>query len=66
MEEEEKKNPTKCTKKNRETHKEEIKQRTAKKTTCECGSIFRKSDIKRHRKSNKHINLMENVPPNLI
>ena len=53
-------------KKYRETHKEEIKQRTAKKTTCECGSIFRKCDIKRHRKSNEHINLMENVPPNPI
>jgi hypothetical protein len=29
---------------------------------CECGIEVSKKQLNRHRKSNKHINLMENLP----
>jgi len=36
-------------------NKEKIKEKFSEKITCECGSIVRKGDISKHRKSLKHI-----------
>ena len=43
------------------TNKDEISEKTKIKITCECGSIIRKSDICAHRKTKKHITLMERL-----
>tara|TARA_R110002020_G_scaffold187652_2_gene386132 strand:- start:63 stop:731 length:669 start_codon:yes stop_codon:yes gene_type:complete len=40
-------------------NKEEINKKKKERITCECGSIIRKSDISRHRKSIKHIKFLE-------
>jgi hypothetical protein len=40
-------------------NKEKIKERIKEKITCECGSIVRKNDIARHRKTLKHIAYIE-------
>jgi len=40
-----------------ETKKEELKV----KITCECGSTVRKADLPHHKKSKKHINLMNTI-----
>lgn len=37
-------------------NKKEINKQQAQKIMCECGSNVRRSDIARHKKSNKHIN----------
>jgi len=37
-----------------EANKEKIKQKQAEKVTCECGSVVRKSDMARHKKTQKH------------
>ena len=46
-------------KKYREEHKVEISDKTKVKIICECGCEIRKYAILRHRKSQKHIKLME-------
>ena len=42
-----------------EQNREKIKERKKQKTTCECGSVFRKNDKARHERSIKHIQFME-------
>jgi len=44
-----------------EEHKDEINERREEKHTCECGCIIRKGDIARHRKSQKHLKLLEKL-----
>ena len=39
-----------------EKNKKKINEKKSKKITCECGSIFRYSDIARHKKTKKHQN----------
>ena len=41
-------------------NKNEINEKKKEKIICECGSEIRKSDLKRHQQSAKHINLMTN------
>ena len=52
------------TKEYREKHKEQINEKISEnrkeKITCECGSFLRKSDLTRHKRTKKHINLMKN------
>ena len=50
-----------CDKEYREKNKEQIKEKIKEKITCECGCIIRKNDIARHKKTNKHITLLENL-----
>lgn len=38
---------------------EKNKEKIREKITCECGSIFRKDGISKHKKSDKHIKFME-------
>ena len=40
-------------------NKEKIKEKAKEKVTCECGCVVRKSDLARHKKSNKHLKLMQ-------
>lgn len=40
-------------------NKDKISEQKRQKTTCQCGCIVNKSDLPRHKKSNKHIKLME-------
>ena len=40
---------------------EENKEKLSEKITCDCGSIFRKSDISKHRKTLKHISFLDNT-----
>jgi len=40
-------------------NKDAIAEKTKIKITCECGCVIRKNDILRHKKSQKHIKLME-------
>lgn len=47
-----------CYKINNET---QIRERSKVKVICECGCLIRKHDINRHRKTKKHIQLMEQV-----
>ena len=47
-------------KKYRELHKEAISERIKIKITCDCGAEVRKADISRHKRSQKHINLINN------
>jgi uncharacterized protein YdaT len=42
----------------RETHKQEIAERKAEKIVCDCGSIVRRGHIARHKKTNKHLQLI--------
>ena len=42
-------------------NKEQISEQKKEKITCECGCIIGKNDIARHKKSNKHITLLENL-----
>jgi group I intron endonuclease len=42
-------------------NKELINEKKKEKITCECGCITRKNDIPRHKKSNTHIALMQNL-----
>ena len=41
-------------------NKEEISEKNKEKFTCKCGCILRKSDLTRHKRTKKHINLMKN------
>ena len=40
-------------------NKERYKEQNKQKTTCECGSVFRKSDKAQHERTKKHIQFME-------
>jgi hypothetical protein len=42
----------------REKNKEKIRAKCSVKTTCECGTVLNKSGLKRHLKSQKHLNLV--------
>jgi hypothetical protein len=44
-----------------EINKEKIKEKRKEKMTCECGSIFRKSDKHQHYKSKKHQNYLKTI-----
>ena len=48
-------------KKYNENNKEQIAEKQKEKTTCECGSIFRKYDKARHLKSKKHQNYINGL-----
>mgnify|MGYP003122057104 FL=1 len=41
-------------------NKDKIAEKTKQKVTCECGCIIRKGDLSRHKKTKKHLKLMEN------
>jgi len=43
----------------RENNKQKIKEWKSKKITCECGCLITQSHINRHKKSNKHLELMK-------
>ena len=43
----------------RENNKELILEKRKVKITCECGCIVRKADLARHKKSNKHLELIK-------
>ena len=43
-----------------ENNKDKIKTRVREKITCECGCVVCRGDISTHRKTKKHINLMNN------
>jgi len=43
-----------------QNNKEQISEKKAEKKTCECGCIIARTCISRHRKTKKHINLLEN------
>lgn len=45
-------------------YRDENKEKINEKITCECGSIVRKHDIARHRKSLKHISFLDNTKIN--
>ena len=47
-------------KKYREDNKEQISEKGKKKVTCECGCIIRKDGLAEHKRSNKHLELMNN------
>ena len=40
-------------------NKDEINESKGEKITCECGCVVRKGEISRHKKTRKHIKLME-------
>ena len=42
-------------------NKEQIAERNKKKVSCECGCIIRKYELPRHKKTNKHLALIENL-----
>jgi len=42
-------------------NKKEINEKHKEKITCECGCIVRKSDLTTHKKTNKHIKLIEEL-----
>lgn len=46
--------PKEYKKKYRDENKQKISEKNKQKYTCECGSVFRKSDKSRHEKSKKH------------
>ena len=57
-----KKNKEKINEKRRERYeknKEKINEKKKEKITCECGSIIRKSDLARHKKSGKHLEYLK-------
>jgi hypothetical protein len=43
-----------------ENNKEKINEKRKEQITCECGSIFRKSNIAKHNKSKKHQDFIVN------
>jgi predicted HicB family RNase H-like nuclease len=45
----------------RKTNKDRISEKLKEKITCECGSIVRKNDLSRHRKSQKHLKYLDNL-----
>jgi hypothetical protein len=48
-------------KKYRENNSNHVKEQQSEKITCECGCETTRSHIARHKKSNRHIKLMENI-----
>ena len=44
-----------------EQNKDKIKEQARQKITCVCGCVIQKSELSRHRKRKKHINLMEKL-----
>lgn len=47
----------------REDHKEENALKHKEQITCECGRVIRKNDLSRHKKTQKHQDLMETKIP---
>jgi hypothetical protein len=47
-----------------EANREKILEKAKEKITCECGSIFRKSDKARHEKTKIHLNFLKNNSTN--
>jgi len=45
----------------REQHRDEINEKFRQKVTCECGCVVNKYNLSRHRKTTKHILLMEKL-----
>jgi hypothetical protein len=45
----------------REEYREEINKKKAEKITCECGCIVRMGGMTNHRRTKKHINLMNKI-----
>ena len=45
----------------REQRKDELREKRKQKVTCECGCIVTRYDLAQHRRSKKHINLMEKL-----
>jgi hypothetical protein len=43
----------------KEQNKEAIAEKHKEKITCECGCVIRKKDLARHKKTNKHLELMK-------
>ena len=50
---------SKYSKEYKQKNKEQIKEKSKEKITCECGCIIRKSDLSKHKKTNKHLALIE-------
>ena len=48
-------------KKYRDEHKEKISEKRKIKITCKCGSVVRKSDIRQHERSKKHIKYIKSL-----
>jgi len=44
-----------------ENNKEHISEQNKEKITCECGCIIRKTELTRHKKTNKHLELMKHL-----
>jgi len=59
-------NQTKYLKEYAEKNKEEISLRRKEKTICECGCEVRLTGLPRHKRSAKHIKLMETKTENLV
>ena len=49
-----------------EQNKDKITEYQKEKITCECGCISRRSDIAKHKKTQKHIELLDAIPNNDI
>ena len=49
-----------------EANKEIINEKNKQKITCECGSICRRNDLRRHERSKKHIDFINNQNSNPI
>ena len=45
----------------REDNKEQISKQKKERVSCECGSIVNRDELSRHRKSKKHIKLLEEI-----
>ena len=45
----------------RENNREHIRQHACEKITCDCGCQIRRCNLARHKKSNRHIKLMQNI-----
>ncbi len=45
----------------REKNKDKLKEKASEKVKCECGCMIRRSDIAKHRKTKKHINIINNI-----
>ena len=49
-----------------EANKEIINEKNKQKITCECGSICRRNDLRRHERTKKHIDFINNQNSNPI
>ena len=45
-------------------HKDKISEKRKQKVTCDCGSVVRKSEISRHRKTHKHLQYIQSLKEN--